>query len=1660
MEVFEQFEDDGTQPISDSKGAFPFLKKLSSIATNKPEVMGDVDWGNTLQDAYQHVAQLNNLLDYKAGEQLAAQGMAGGVEQAAATIAARLEYLEQNNRNQVNELNEVAQAAIERIAVNSPAVVLNNKPETIAQQSQQVATAASAQALQERIQQRAGSVAGNVGNFLWQFTPPAVFATDYNVAEFAKKYIGNVSMLDGESETLLKINGYYRSLKPEEQVSFVKTMYDDLRNTWAITDTGAALMVAEMIAGEDLDGWDKAFDTLQLAAIPLTAIPIASGVVRGMRNIGRATKGMSPEVKIAQAGGKDIVVVDTAQRVAAKGAMQIAGAITGATDLVDTARLVTMASSKVLPSTITTATTAVADIVKGRVEKTLAELAETIKAKNVREGEEVSTYRRIQEIYSPATNKEIHTYLPDTAEGTGPVVFWKPANESAYITKEAAEAAIKLKDPTGALGMRVVPDTTNVGYLVEDATLATRKAQRAQLEVDYVKENAKKVTLATKAGKIPVGPPAPAPAALLSAKPRYSYKTSQFDLNFESMLDKAIYQAGSRSKGSKSDPDILSWIGKQVGKTGNALTTYVNTEAGAIRNFLKGPASKLAGGSLNIPTRNKTREESIAAATSYSNSKLEAIKKQIDFLDQQIAAMEAARKGLVHGYLIEQKIPVPASTYNDLAPYRDTDIQSMVRMSVGDWALGTSSELYANRVVGLHQSSRYQKLLVDMVRKPLEALNRGEQNVLASILIKGDKESKLYDAIELAGLGANTKVMEAYFATRSARNVLHKLRDEVAVRSLTNKGYKQITVPITLDTVQPLYARPLLPQQVAQKKRVYSVLDGSGAMYDEKMAAQGLVLYELRTPISVGGKKYKTIATPATAVKEEPITSVIPFREGEFKRIYSDQYFVKYRGTDEVDGEVTKDVLYTHRTASTRKEGEEYAAVFNSLADLHRVGKLTISDAAKMQPYGWKPQEFIDALNEGKFGVEPKMEVVFTRTEDDYVDGFLSTRQGEFYSERNDRIVNVNGDDVPNTLSPLDSLAAEIGNTAYMVPLTEWRDVAVYRWFNTVKDSLPEVAKAMNPEDAYEYMRRERGAYTGNDQMKLFAQRHQDYVAHELNATTRDEMVWEGSMRALIEKIEGKFDNKMVAKTGAMLRNADPATFARTVTFHSFLGGFNPVQLFVQGLNAFNAVSISPLHGMVGVKQATALRLALMSDNPEVWKSIAGLEKLSTLGLTDAEEFADTVKAVRRSGLLDSINSSSLYGAETGKYGLFNKFTRTAGEGSAFFFNRGEEFSRLVSFVIAKREWQVANPKGNWKGDAALNAILERQDDLTQNMTRANQAKWQTGAMSIPTQFMQYQVKIALNLAASLSGNPRAFNKKEAVQLLVGHGLAWGTAGAGVWMGLEEVFGKQTEEWTPEQRLYLNQGLFAGIVNTATQAVTGEEMMLAFGSRFNSFGYWFDAAFAVGNAFTGGDPIDAIKLLTGAPGGAISRMYGNAKFAVDVLTASDDGVTGTELTEAARLLFTGAFSSLSNVEKAYLAQNFGGYIKSKAGDPLYYANENEIKAMYIGIPPVSSADYEKALLYQKDRTRMGKNVAKEAGRLAALSFDAYRAGDKEAAELYRKMHLALVKSYEQDPQLADIARREFSAAWKTSKHRELAQQIFTDVNPEKPALVKPFGEAK
>jgi hypothetical protein len=66
--------------------------------------------------------------------------------------------------------------------------------------------------------------------------------------------------------------------------------------------------------------------------------------------------------------------------------------------------------------------------------------------------------------------------------------------------------------------------------------------------------------------------------------------------------------------------------------------------------------------------------------------------------------------------------------------------------------------------------------------------------------------------------------------------------------------------------------------------------------------------------------------------------------------------------------------------------------------------------------------------------------------------------------------------------------------------------------------------------------------------------------------------------------------------------------WARTIAFHSFFA-FNPVQFFMQGMNAFNAIAISPIHGLAASKTSTLYGIALMSDQESIWRNTAKFNK-------------------------------------------------------------------------------------------------------------------------------------------------------------------------------------------------------------------------------------------------------------------------------------------------------------------------------------------------------------------------------------------------------------------------------------------------------------------
>ena len=987
-----------------------------------------------------------------------------------------------------------------------------------------------------------------------------------------------------------------------------------------------------------------------------------------------------------------------------------------------------------------------------------------------------------------------------------------------------------------------------------------------------------------------------------------------------------------------------------------------------------------------------------ASAAIQSTRSLSTIQKDLQAVNDEINAINAAETGLKTGWLLQQPVNRKLD-YSIIGKYSDDDINSVSRFALGDWALSTSKELYSQRVTGINQQSRFVKLLTNFVRPSVEKLSRSEMVVLNDALVLGDKEGKVFNDVELAGMGATSNARIAYYKVRALRDVMHQMRNDVASKSLTRKGYVKLSSAMKLDDGGfDMFVKEITP---TVGKTVYVGDEGVATRVSEKFIEEaklkGLRFFEATDPILIDGKHRQTFAFKDGNFNINKIDQAIPYRAGEYRRLYSDEYFVKVVSDYDIDGTM-KTITHTHRTAATASDANAYIKSFNEAASLFKQGKLTIQDAARlMQPYGWKPEELLEMFNSGKLGDNYKVELRYNRTDDDYVTESIGL-SSNFSSKRGDRVLSVHGESAVNTVSPLDSIAAEIGNTAYVASITEWRESHIQRWFNTFVDDLPVNVRDMSAEEAFRYMLTNKGAYIGQSKRLVFAQRVQDYIMAQMNIPTKEEKDFVGFMRVVSESIEGATsNNKAMAKVGMALRaTKDYPQWARTIAFHSFFA-FNPVQFFMQGMNAFNAIAISPIHGLASAKSSSMYAMALMSDQESVWRTFANANKVSNLGLgMDADEFVEVVRSIRRSGLLDGINSTSLYGAETGKFGLFNGITRKLGNVSATPFNAGEGLSRIVSYDIARREFKAANPGVAWWSDDALTEIMKRQDDLTQNMTKANVASWQQGWKSIPAQFVQYQVKLMMNVIQSLLGNTRVFTRKEALQLLVTHTAVMGTAGAFLWPFRDLLTEMLPENMTETERLTVQQGVVSGMI----AAITDGEAKLALGSRFNTFRYYEDL---VKGLF---DPEkNFLEVLAGPSGFAGLRILGGFGDAIGIMVKAPMSMSTLQvaLTEIGRT----SFSAINNVTKARIAMANYNQVMSGTGKAMYRVTDTEAWLIGFGIPPAAQEDLSIMFSSRKAHGDELKAAAKDVSRHAMLAITALRNNDLES----HKVHAAVVQTY-------------------------------------------------
>lgn len=202
---------------------------------------------------------------------------------------------------------------------------------------------------------------------------------------------------------------------------------------------------------------------------------------------------------------------------------------------------------------------------------------------------------------------------------------------------------------------------------------------------------------------------------------------------------------------------------------------------------------------------------------------------------------------------------------------------------------------------------------------------------------------------------------------------------------------------------------------------------------------------------------------------------------------------------------------------------------------------------------------------------------------------------------------------------------------------------------------------------------------------------------------------------------------------------SDPLRFIRSVTFHAKLGLFAVPQILVQ------SQTYTTIWGIAGPKYAAPGTLAAMLHQfSRINKNPAVLNKMDSIASKlgwKAGEWKEAMEELNRTG----------FGNVGGEFALrddimSHKVISTGGtkflDAGAWFFTEGERNVRYGAWYTAFKEYRAKNPTGRIT-NTERKQILERADLLYVNMSRASSSPLHQGILSIPTQFLSYQMRAA-----------------------------------------------------------------------------------------------------------------------------------------------------------------------------------------------------------------------------------------------------------------------------------------------------------------------------
>lgn len=912
---------------------------------------------------------------------------------------------------------------------------------------------------------------------------------------------------------------------------------------------------------------------------------------------------------------------------------------------------------------------------------------------------------------------------------------------------------------------------------------------------------------------------------------------------------------------------------------------------------------------------------------------------------------------------------------------------------VGDTLLGDAAQRAGNT------RSKAFKLLNDEIAGTFRSLSQRERENVQQVLAAGENSSQWFTRNEREALWERAfgrqpteKENLAYEAAKELNDVDHLLRSDELYKNGVIRGEETVSFESGAVRIDRENAKISDSFNINSGDRVYDASNNVHWNKTNKIDAEaiarykgdGYILVNLKKEVTVAdGTKVRSILMKKGDVKIEPLRrDQLGYRAGGH-RDYTGKYFLKQaRIGMQPDGEKYMANPGVFAVGSTKAQIDFVSSRLEAARQLHiRPEGATIAELDAVLPSHIPGKDFLDNIANGHFNIEHEFKTMYDREvlpeymntsgfsdlrdiEESSIDGFLRTNGRMYYGHKGEALKDWQGLTAP-TLDPFKMLNQSLMNVANLTSFSDYKIAASERWANTFKGYVKEGDQSMSP---MEMLRKATLREDAPEAIKQGAEAQRDVIKRTLGWRSEFDRQTEVYTRRMTEWIGGtdphSFRNKFTDGVTNWFDTNNPIQALRGAAFDMKLGLWNPAQLPLQIGTLIAATTLSPELGFKGMVNLMPLRTYLTKSGSEAMLDTLVSRGVHTTQGMAADEYKAMMRQAKGSGFFEIGGTHQLVGdyGMGSSGGLFSS-DGTLRQSGRFFFNEGEIWNRSVAWRIAWGETRERFPELAINSSDFSAKLAGRAEDYAFGMSEQSSAAWQKGITSIPTQFWAYNVR----MMEAMLGN--TFTNEQKIRLVLGQALMYGSAGIPLAPFLSEQL-KKKQGGAPS--LDTVAGFMdRGILDEVIYHMTGADILVS--KRFGTGAFTTDTIKDIFGMSAYGEKSVA-DMLGGATGSITMAGFETITELLKYSAAESGGDTGNPLAKDAFMRLASNISTVSNLHKAYLVNQYGTLVSNKGTTLASDIPTGDAWAVALGLSPGVMDDVSAQIGYLNNK----KELIKEA----------------------------------------------------------------------------------